>query len=214
MITTAIRITICLMLGIITSSCVQEVITPVNKPDDLEQERGTLKVSGDSIISKSAGDTASLTVMCESRWRVVVPNTSWCEPLTLSGKGNGNIKIEVKENTTYQKRRAIIYVVDQWENVCKIPIEQQTKYTIIAEPNKLQFQKWGTTQTIKIIYQPKTLDLLYVTSFKDWITTTIQDDLCFISVTTNPESTSRSGKVLIEDRDNKVELEIIIEQQG
>lgn len=62
--------------------------------------------------------------------------------------------------------------------------------------------------------QPKTLDLLYVTSFKDWVTTTIPDDLCFISVTTNPESTSRSGKVLIEDRDNKVELEIIIEQQG
>lgn len=78
--------------------------------DDEEERVYQLELQPDEITLEAEGGLAILHVKAPGDWAVGSGMPEWCEPVAVSGTGDGELKIEVSPNPSAEERQAVIEV--------------------------------------------------------------------------------------------------------
>lgn len=188
------------------------VISTIN----ITQEEAGVTSDMEDLYLLVDGDTKKIGINADLAWQAYTSASSWLSVSPDQGDGgHSNISITALPNFSVNARDAFVYVKIGDTNKLSIPIHQHG-ILISSETEKLSFGAGEGSQTISL-YSNTTWE---VVSCPSWLTITPskgeQNPSIKIKVTAenNPNTTSRSGTIVIGKTGLDRNEEISVEQDG
>lgn len=153
-------------------------------------------------------DTKTIKLTTNSRW-TIVNNKGWCDIKPLEGKGNADLTISCKENTTGANRENIIEIKTSRETIPVSINQSGNKFYLKTSPKNLAgFTRTGGSQNLQIL---SNTDWMVVSS-EAWCSPSETrgngDKLISISATQNTLTTSRNATITISWADEELDINV------
>lgn len=182
---------------------------------EVRQAPPEYSISESSLEFQNAAATKVVTLYCDLEWTASTTD-SWIEVSPSSAPaGTVELAVSVTENGGVAVRSGAVYLHVDGDFLIKIPVTQSGLYMDVAA-DKLDFESSEASQSVEVFTN---LSLWNVLEKPEWVSVSPEsgemgENTLTISVEDNPNTTKRTGRVVIGNEGLSLTKTIQVAQEG